>query len=150
MVRMSFTFEMLKVSSMVELLLFMVSLQPLGKKYQSSRNSKFYSFRIAYWEGHGTMMFPTLPLSLKSFILGFFFSCSIFSLSVSSSMRHWASLTWARQTSSASSVSKASRCCLLFQVVTCWTCSAVHIWTRLLRTCCSFLALASMASQIGQ
>ncbi|KIK78926.1 hypothetical protein PAXRUDRAFT_771354 [Paxillus rubicundulus Ve08.2h10] len=96
------------------------------------------------------MMFPTSTSSLKSFILGFFFSSSIHSLSVSSSARCWASLTCARWTSSASSASRASRCCLSVHAVTRWTCSAVHIWTRLSRTCCLFSALASRASQIGQ
>ncbi|KIK90676.1 hypothetical protein PAXRUDRAFT_800731 [Paxillus rubicundulus Ve08.2h10] len=73
MVRMSSTFEIPKVSSMVELLLFATSLQPSSEKYQSSMNSKFFSFRRAYWEGCGMMTFPTSTSLLKSFIFGFSF-----------------------------------------------------------------------------
>ncbi|KIK97913.1 hypothetical protein PAXRUDRAFT_824449 [Paxillus rubicundulus Ve08.2h10] len=133
-----------KVSSMVELLLFATSLQPSGEKYQSSTNSEFFSFRRAYWEGHRMMMFPTLTLSSKSFIFGFFFSRSTHSLSASSLMRNWASLSCARQTPSSSSENKALTCCLSFHSSTHWLCSAVHIWTRLSRICSSLSALVCL------
>ncbi|KIK93798.1 hypothetical protein PAXRUDRAFT_786253 [Paxillus rubicundulus Ve08.2h10] len=87
-VSMSSTFVIPKVSSMVEPLLLVASLQSSSEKYHSSTNLKFFSLITAYWEGWGMMMLLTsTPLS-KSFILGFFFSSSTCSLSASSSTMH--------------------------------------------------------------